>query len=487
MTNMPLASLSLHSSYRSSMRSMMAFLLILALIQFFAWLIPTGKHGIEGYLPIHSLMETVSIVVAMMVFAVGWNTGNRRIAGNIALLGCVFFSVGILDFLHTISYGGMPDFISVNNQQKQLNFWLTARVFAAISLLWVAVRVWEPLKSHSTRYLVFASLIITVTIVTWAVVYHQDWFPDTFIPGVGLTPFKKNFEYLIILLNLVTAAVLWLKMREVQPFNIVLLFGAVCTLAMSEFFFTLYTTMIGSYNVLGHIYKVIAYLLIYRALVVEVIEAPYNLLNESQQKLALSLQASNTGLWSWDINTNEVFYSPEWKAQLGYIPEELSDHFTTWDSLLHPDDRELALRHASEYLASTSNDGYASEFRLHHKDGSYRWIIARGKKQYDSRGRLARLVGSHIDITERKQAEESIRHLAFYDALTNLPNRRLLRDRLQQAQVSSARKNWHGGLLFIDLDDFKTLNDTLGHNIGDLLLQEVTRRLIACVREGDTI
>lgn len=306
-----------------------------------------------------------------------------------------------------------------------------------------STRVWEPLKSHATRYLVFVSLILTVTIITWAVVCHQDWFPDTFIPGVGLTHFKKNFEYLIILINLATAVVLWGKMRKVQPFNIVLLFGAVCTLAMSEFFFTLYTTMMGSYNVLGHIYKVIAYLLIYRALVVEVIEEPYNLLNESQQKLALSLQASNTGLWDWDLNTNQVFYSPEWKAQLGYLPDELPDHYTTWESLFHPDDREPALSYVSEYLAS-SNDEYASELRLRHKDGSYRWIIARGKKQYDSRGELTRLVGSHINITERKQAEEDIRHLAFYDILTSLPNRRLLRDRLQQAQVI-----WQGSLQWI--------------------------------------
>lgn len=260
---------------------------------------------------------------------------------------------------------------------------------------------------------------------------------------MGLTHFKKNFEYLIILINLATAVVLWGKMRKVQPFNIVLLFGAVCTLAMSEFFFTLYTTMMGSYNVLGHIYKVIAYLLIYRALVVEVIEEPYNLLNESQQKLALSLQASNTGLWDWDLNTNQVFYSPEWKAQLGYLPDELPDHYTTWESLFHPDDREPALSYVSEYLAS-SNDEYASELRLRHKDGSYRWIIARGKKQYDSRGELTRLVGSHINITERKQAEEDIRHLAFYDILTSLPNRRLLRDRLQQAQVI-----WQGSLQWI--------------------------------------
>jgi len=96
-------------------------------------------------------------------------------------------------------------------------------------------------------------------------------------------------------------------------------------------------------------------------------------------------------------------------------------------------------------------------------------------------------VGSHIDITERKAAEEEIQHLAFYDPLTRLPNRRLLVDRLQQALASSARSGREGALLFIDLDNFKTINDSLGHDIGDLLLQQVAQRLESCVREGDTV
>jgi len=113
------------------------------------------------------------------------------------------------------------------------------------------------------------------------------------------------------------------------------------------------------------------------------------------------------------------------------------------------------------------------------------WLIITAVK--DEGGQVTHYVGSFTDISERKKAEEEINHLAFYDPLTQLPNRRLLLDRLKQAVTSSVRNEKYGALLFIDLDNFKTLNDTLGHDIGDLLLQQVALRLTSCVREGDTV
>jgi len=103
----------------------------------------------------------------------------------------------------------------------------------------------------------------------------------------------------------------------------------------------------------------------------------------------------------------------------------------------------------------------------------------------DARGPI--VIEAFIDMTERNKAEELIHNLAFYDPLTNLPNRRLLTDRLHQAMASSTRNLQHGAILFLDLDNFKNLNDTQGHDIGDLLLIEVTKRLQGCVREGDTV
>ncbi len=120
-------------------------------------------------------------------------------------------------------------------------------------------------------------------------------------------------------------------------------------------------------------------------------------------------------------------------------------------------------------------------------DGSPRWASISGMPIFDAQGVFTGYRGIGRDITVQKSAEEQINALAFYDALTNLPNRRLLLEQLKQALLTHARSHKHAALLFIDLDNFKTLNDTLGHETGDLLLQQVAQRLLSCVREAESV
>lgn len=131
-------------------------------------------------------------------------------------------------------------------------------------------------------------------------------------------------------------------------------------------------------------------------------------LQSSQEKLRQALQASSTGLWDWNTETNEVSLSREWKRQLGYEEAELTDDFETWETRLHPDDHARAIAYVRAYLAKPVGD-YQQEFRLRHKDGTYRWIETRASFVTEPDGRQVRLLGSHADITARKQTEEVLR------------------------------------------------------------------------------
>jgi two-component system, NtrC family, sensor kinase len=130
-------------------------------------------------------------------------------------------------------------------------------------------------------------------------------------------------------------------------------------------------------------------------------------LQASQERLALVIRGSTDGIWDWDLITDQVYYSPRWKSMLGYAEDEIENHFSAWKGLLHPEDRERALAHLQAYLDGKSA-GFELEHRLRHKDGSYRWILARGVLLCDGQGRPMRMAGSHMDLTDRKRAEENL-------------------------------------------------------------------------------
>ena len=131
-------------------------------------------------------------------------------------------------------------------------------------------------------------------------------------------------------------------------------------------------------------------------------------LRESEERFALAVRGTDAGIWDWDLRTDRVHFSHRWKSMLGYEEHEIADDFHAWERLVHPDDRQRALDTIEAYLKGDLPE-YELEHRLRHKDGSYRWIVARGAAVYDENHLAYRMVGSHLDITEKKQAMETLR------------------------------------------------------------------------------
>jgi diguanylate cyclase (GGDEF)-like protein/PAS domain S-box-containing protein len=210
-------------------------------------------------------------------------------------------------------------------------------------------------------------------------------------------------------------------------------------------------------------------------------------LRESQERYALAVNGAKDGLWDWDLDSNRIYFSQRWKSMLGFEDPEIGEDPEEWLGRIHPDDRPVVQVAISAHLAGQAPD-FESEHRMLHRDGSYRWVLSRGLAVRNGSCEAHRMAGSQSDITARKTAEERLLHDAFHDPLTGLPNRALFMDRLGMAIAHAQRRlSYTYAVLFIDLDRFKNVNDSLGHSVGDELLIAVARRLESCLRPGDTV
>jgi len=210
-------------------------------------------------------------------------------------------------------------------------------------------------------------------------------------------------------------------------------------------------------------------------------------LRESEERLRLVINATKDGIWEWDIQNNQEYFSPRWCETIGYLFDdpELPHTYNSWASRIHPDDYDRVISAMNNHLEKGTK--YDVDYRHRHKSGEYRWQNSIGQAVFDESGKPTKMVGCIRDITERKQMEQKLEEMATHDFLTGLPNRVLLLDRFTIAAALAKRNKYRLAVLSLDLDKFKSINDILGHDAGDQVLKVISARLTRIIRASDTL
>jgi diguanylate cyclase (GGDEF)-like protein/PAS domain S-box-containing protein len=431
----------------------------------------------EAYVPLHVTLEFVSVAISVMVFALAWNL--RHIEGNsqIVVLGVFSLIIAVIDLAHTLSFPGMPVFVTASGTAKVIFFWLSGRFIAAIGLLIVAVIPIRHWRVRAWLWLILSAISLTC-LVLWVGLYQLDSIPTMFVPGQGLTKLKIDSEYVIAAIYAVSAILLLARSRRDGPDMLWLAAGA-WTLALAELFFTLYSDMTDLFSLLGHVYKAIAYFMVYLAIFAAGVRQPYRQLAQEKSRLRSLL----------DSVPDMVSFKDHEGRYVG-----ANRAFTTFNGLTEAD----LVGHTAEELGRQPGEAGRVRDAIPLESGEIQryeqWISRAGgggaifdtmvTSYYSPTGETLGIIELSRDVTEQSLAEERIQRLALFDQLTGLPNRIQLRDRVSQALGGETGRSV--ALLFIDLDDFKTTNDTVGHRIGDLILEEAGHRVSAIASVADT-
>lgn len=246
------------------------------------------ESEIPPYLVFHNIAESFSIIVSMSIFGVGWFTYAQSKDKHTLFLGTAFLGIALMDMMHMLGYSGMPDLLTPNSPNKSTQFWIIVRFFAAISFLTSAFIPNENGLFKRKGLMLFVPILVSA--FTFIVVtYYAGLLPVTFSPEVGLTHFKRTSEFVIIFVLILALIAYWFRIPKFGWDHTKYYIYAFVFCIFSELVFAVYTTVFDIYNVLGHIYKIVSFFLIYRGVFISSINSPYRKILDTNEKLSKSL------------------------------------------------------------------------------------------------------------------------------------------------------------------------------------------------------
>ena len=443
----------------------------------------------RNYLFYHVIAELFSISIAFGIFMVAWNARDHMDNYYLLYIGVASLFIGIIDLFHTIAFKGMG-VIQNATADMPTQLWIAARSMQAVIFI-----VAPLLMRRKPNYAVLILSYFAVT--TFFILSIMVWriFPACFVEGVGLTSFKKIAEYVISLILLGAIALLFHNHKAFDPYVFKMLVGSLIFTVISELLFAFYFSVMDRITVAGHLFKIIAFFFIYEAIIKTSVVHPqhiiYRNLVQSEENLRIA-EARYRQLF--DNMSSNVFVFEAVEGGIDFIVRDANQSSLNFNHLKKDDVVDRLFTEVQPVAEKTEI------FQILKQVYQTKHSIRRQETHYiDHNGNVSwrdiycyampndEIVLIFDDVTERKKNLSQLEFMASHDLLTELPNRTLFIDRLTHAIQLTRRIRSLITVFFIDLDNFKMVNDEYGHASGDLVLIEVANRLTEMMRKSDTV
>lgn len=443
----------------------------------------------RNYLFYHVIAELFSISIAFGIFMVTWNARDYMDNYYLLYIGVASLFIGIIDLFHVLAFKGMG-IIQNATADMPTQLWIAARAMQAV--IFIAAPLLMRRKPNQVililSYFAVTSVFL-LSIMVWRI------FPVCFIEGVGLTPFKKMAEYVISLVFLGAIALLFYYHHAFDEYVFKMLVGSLIFTVISELLFTFYYSYLDRITVAGHLFKVIAFYFIYEAIIKTSVVHPqhiiYRNLVQSEEKLRIA-EARYRQLF--DNMRSNVFVFEALEGGVDFFVRDVNQSSLTINQLNKEDVVDRLLTEVQPIAEKTEifqilKQVYQTKHSIRRQDTHY--IDRNGNITWRDIYCYAlpndEIVLIFDDVTERKKYLSQLEFMASHDLLTDLPNRSLFIDRLTHAIQLTRRIGSLITVFFIDLDNFKMVNDQYGHASGDMVLIEVAKRLTEMMRKSDTV
>jgi diguanylate cyclase (GGDEF)-like protein/PAS domain S-box-containing protein len=488
---MSVGNLHRHSAAIGGRRFALLALAALPMLGLWVWAVPLpSTYGGLSFTQWHTLLEFASMMVCGAVTAVAWNARELEVPRSVHVLGSACAGALLLDLAHTLSFPGMPDLITTNSSTKAAVLFMSSRLLIALAMLCVAALPWR--LDHDARWVRWvphAVAAYVLGICAWVFGWPQD-IPALVIDGRALTMTKQLGEYAIVAVFTVAGVLYLRRMKSAQPLDVASLLCAAILMAFGEITFTRFKSLTDLALVVGHLYKVAGFWMVYRTIVADSIRSPYQRLADSRQRLRSSEEELRTitdnipAMVAFvDCDQRYRFVNRNYERWLGLKPEQMVGRLARE---VYGEEHYAALQPDLE--RALAGQTFAIDHRvtgIEYARGRWLNVIYMPKVAPD--GSVSGVYVLSSDITEIMVAERRALFLAEHDELTTLPNRAAFQVSVGKALEQSKRDSTQFAVIFVDVDRFKVINDTLGHAAGDHLLQTLATRMKQVVRGRDLV